>query len=461
MAYSTETTETQTGSSNKKFETNFPFIALTDLKVQLNGTTQTLGASNDYTIAKVNGVAEVTFNTAPSNGDKIRIFRDTNIDAIEAQYQPGSSITARDLNNNNTQLLYAAQEFGTLKGDDSVEFSLGPKGDIFVDSSSAWTITNNAVDNATIANDAVDTAEIKDDAVVASKIADDQINSQHYIAGSIDLEHMSANSVDSDQYVDGSIDLVHMSANSVDSDQYVDGSIDTIHIADSQITTAKIADNNVNLDKLDHGTQGDLLYYGASGAPTRLAKGTAHQVLTINSGATAPEWASHILPKVWYTESKTPQSQVVTGLTWTDIHSSVLNAITISPLSADSKFLFNIMTSGESTEWSLYTYYRIKRAVSGQSDYYAVADSTNIGNRLAIMVGHNISWQDKESTMDQGIINGFIDAPNTTNDITYTLQFMIAKDSQETYHWNRTHFDTDTNTHERGMSWMSIQEVRT
>jgi len=38
-------------------------------------------------------------------------------------------------------------------------------------------------------------------------------------------------------------------------------------------------------------TAGDIIYGGTSGVPTRLAKGTATQVLTMNSGATAPEWA--------------------------------------------------------------------------------------------------------------------------------------------------------------------------
>lgn len=37
-------------------------------------------------------------------------------------------------------------------------------------------------------------------------------------------------------------------------------------------------------------TAGDIIYGGTSGAPTRLAKGTAGQVLKMNSGATAPEW---------------------------------------------------------------------------------------------------------------------------------------------------------------------------
>jgi len=39
-------------------------------------------------------------------------------------------------------------------------------------------------------------------------------------------------------------------------------------------------------------TQGDTLYGGTSGAGTRLAIGTAGQVLTVNSGATAPQWST-------------------------------------------------------------------------------------------------------------------------------------------------------------------------
>lgn len=39
-------------------------------------------------------------------------------------------------------------------------------------------------------------------------------------------------------------------------------------------------------------TAGDVIYGGASGTPTRLAVGTAGQVLTVNAGATAPEWAA-------------------------------------------------------------------------------------------------------------------------------------------------------------------------
>ena len=68
----------------------------------------------------------------------------------------------------------------------------------------------------------------------------------------------------------------------------------SLTLPDDSVTTAKILDNNVTLAKLDDGTQGDILYYAASGAPTRLAKGSASQTLKMNSGATAPEEVAKI-----------------------------------------------------------------------------------------------------------------------------------------------------------------------
>lgn len=41
-------------------------------------------------------------------------------------------------------------------------------------------------------------------------------------------------------------------------------------------------------------TQGDIPYASAANTPARLAKGTAYQQLAMNSGATAPEWAASL-----------------------------------------------------------------------------------------------------------------------------------------------------------------------
>ena len=146
MAYTTETSHTQTVGGNRDFSVGFPFLATTDIKVQLNGVTKTV--TNDYTIQQDGGTTKVNFNTAPASGATIRIFRDTDIDTIQATYAAGSSIRSLDLNNNNTQLLYAAQEFGTLKEDTSVSFTLGNKGDITVNSSTDWSLNANSVELA-------------------------------------------------------------------------------------------------------------------------------------------------------------------------------------------------------------------------------------------------------------------------------------------------------------------------
>ena len=63
--------------------------------------------------------------------------------------------------------------------------------------------------------------------------------------------------------------------------------------ADGSVTTAKLGVNSVDGTKIAMGSdaQGDILYHGATDY-ARLAKGTATQVLTMNAGATAPEWAA-------------------------------------------------------------------------------------------------------------------------------------------------------------------------
>jgi hypothetical protein len=59
------------------------------------------------------------------------------------------------------------------------------------------------------------------------------------------------------------------------------------------------ADNSVGLAALEHGTEGDILFYGPGGAPTRLGKGDAGQALRMNAGATAPSWEDEVFKKVY------------------------------------------------------------------------------------------------------------------------------------------------------------------
>ena len=53
-----------------------------------------------------------------------------------------------------------------------------------------------------------------------------------------------------------------------------------------------IADNAVTLAKQADGTQGGIIYYGASGAPTQLAAGTSGYVLSTAGAGANPSWVS-------------------------------------------------------------------------------------------------------------------------------------------------------------------------
>ena len=64
-------------------------------------------------------------------------------------------------------------------------------------------------------------------------------------------------------------------------------------VSDDSVTTAKIQDNAVTGAKIamTSDSAGDVLYYNGTDQ-TRLAVGAAGKVLKVNSGATAPEWAT-------------------------------------------------------------------------------------------------------------------------------------------------------------------------
>lgn len=81
-----------------------------------------------------------------------------------------------------------------------------------------------------------------------------------------------------------------MTTTKVTSGLIADNAISTSQIANDAVTTVKIPDNTVTLAKVAHGTQGGTIYYGASGAPTELAAGTAGlSLITAGAGAN-PAW---------------------------------------------------------------------------------------------------------------------------------------------------------------------------
>ena len=110
-----------------------------------------------------------------------------------------------------------------------------------------------------------------DNTVTAAKIANGAVVAAGIGTGAVETAKLAADAVDGTKIAD----------NAVDSEHYTDGSIDNEHLAD----------NAVDLAEMAHGTQGDVLYYGSGGAPTRLGAGTSGYYLKTQGGSANPVWA--------------------------------------------------------------------------------------------------------------------------------------------------------------------------
>lgn len=140
------TQNTYTGDgSTVLFSFTFPYIAVSDIKVSVNGTTTTA-----FSLANA---TTIQFNTAPANAAAIRIFRDTALDNLAAEFFSGSAIRASDLNDNFSQSLYVIQEVA----------------DRFVDNNNASFNNNMSMTGNKITNLAPGTANT--DAVNVSQLA--------------------------------------------------------------------------------------------------------------------------------------------------------------------------------------------------------------------------------------------------------------------------------------------------
>ena len=252
-------------NSTTTYSFTFPYLKTSDIKASLDGV-----ATTAFTLPNA---TTLQFNTAPANGVKIRIFRETGIDDLTATFYAGSAIKSEDLNDNFTQNLFVTQEvnqrfINNLGGSMIGNFNLGEDADIVFEGATS----NNNETTLTVADPTqpntitlpnvtgtvvttgdtgtVATGMIAGDAVNGTKIADDSIDSEHYVDGSIDTAHIANLQVTNAKLGADAVTGAKIADDSIDSEHYVDGSIDTAHIANAQVTNAKLADSAVNTVKI-------------------------------------------------------------------------------------------------------------------------------------------------------------------------------------------------------------------
>ena len=98
------------GNNNKAF--SFASYQVGDIVVEVDNVIKTVTTHYNVTNYTTSGGGTIVFTSGniPASGSTIRISRDTDVDSAKATYQAGSSVKAGDLNNNQTQVLYALQE---------------------------------------------------------------------------------------------------------------------------------------------------------------------------------------------------------------------------------------------------------------------------------------------------------------------------------------------------------------
>ena len=113
---------------------------------------------------------------------------------------------------------------------------------------------------------------------------------------------------------------------------------------------------------------------------------------------------------------------------------------------------------GETSSGPQVHYFVLKRAISGGAT--TIIPTYSIGNRTAVIMQplRTIDGVDRSTTPEFGICAGYLDAPATTSAVTYTVQIGNAEGTS-TYYYNRTVDDSDYSSRERGVSWITVQEV--
>ena len=89
-------------NSTTTYSFTFPYLKPSDIKASLDGV-----ATTAFTLPTA---TTLQFNTAPTTGALIKIFRETTVDELTATFYAGSAIKSEDLNENFTQNLYVTQE---------------------------------------------------------------------------------------------------------------------------------------------------------------------------------------------------------------------------------------------------------------------------------------------------------------------------------------------------------------
>ena len=281
--------------STTNYSFTFPYLKASDIKASIDAVDTTA-----FTLANA---TTVQFNTAPSNGAQIKIFRETGIDNLTATFYAGSAIKSEDLNENFTQNLYVTQEVngrylsslgGTMVGNlnfdanadvvfegstaNDFETTLtveNPTADrtitlpnrtgTVLTSADTGTVTSTIIANGTIVND-----DIADTTITGGKLVDDTITSTQIAADAVTASELANDAVDTAAIVNDAVTADKLANTAVTAGSYTtaditidaqgritaasSGTIGTSEIETDAVDGTKIADDSIDSEHLVDGS---------------------------------------------------------------------------------------------------------------------------------------------------------------------------------------------------------------
>ena len=268
--------------STTSYNLTFEYIDEADVKVSLNGSTTTA-----YSFANA---TTILFNTAPGNGVAIRIYRDTDIDALKSTFFAGSSIRAQDLNQNFEQNNFAVQEIKNYTWDNETDT---------IHSDETWVSSDTQ-----IATTAAMDARFQDEATETIESTETWISDDNRVPTTLA----------SDNRVDGKIDTA------IEGDILIDGTGLTKSAAGGQITLG-IGANSVDLDRIKNE---DIVTYAEQNAgsptwdsdsriPTTYAAAKRFDTLVQTSTPTGSDWE---VGKTWLQNDANLTLSIWNGSAW-------------------------------------------------------------------------------------------------------------------------------------------------
>ena len=134
--------------------------------------------------------------------------------------------------------------------------------------------------------------------------------------------------------------------------------------------------------------------------------------------------------------------------------------LTITPAATSSKILISFQQFGETGASAHQFSIVLKRAISGGPTTEIAGDKQSGPNTTEVftLLGAMYHSSDNNTTPEIAHCANYLDSPNTTSAVTYTLSIQ-NHESTGYYYYNRALEDADTNENERGISWITAMEV--